>query len=77
MGMITFCEPVEESDAMECNGFGRYDERSHKCDCDHNYAGDFCQMCEDPEFEYPDCTGEMEAELMESLAYEAYMDERR
>jgi len=31
-------------------------------------------MCLHPEYEYPDCTGEMEAAMMDSLAYEGYLD---
>ena len=34
-------------------------------------------MCEDMNFEYPDCTGIMEADLMESMAYDAYNMQRR
>ena len=34
-------------------------------------------MCDDYNFEYPDCTGEMDASYMESLSFDAYDDMRR
>lgn len=62
---------------MECNGFGVYDKRRRACACEPGYGGDFCEHCEDASFEYPDCTGEMDAEYMESLAFEAFNQRRR
>ena len=62
---------------MECNGFGRYNKRSQTCDCEHGYAGNFCEMCDDIDFEYPDCTGLMDADLMYGDAYDSYNMQRR
>ena len=69
--------PDEGSDYLECNGFGTYNRHSQVCDCEEGYAGEFCEMCENAEFEYPDCTGELEAGYMESEAYDGFNARRR
>lgn len=73
----TVCVPNEFSDELECNGFGKFDKRRQVCECENYYAGHYCEMCEDPDFEYPDCTGEMEASFMESLSFDAFNSRRR
>ena len=73
----TVCVPQDDSDDMWCNGFGKYNQFNHECVCEQDYAGRFCEMCEDPDFEYPDCTGEFEAAYMDSLAFDSFQDRRR
>ena len=68
----TVCVPSEFSNELECNGFGQFDKRSQICRCEDYYAGHYCEMCEDPDFEYPDCTGEMDASFMNSLTLDAF-----
>lgn len=71
---FTVCVPDIHSDAVQCNGHGH--QRGHTCDCDHGFAGDHCEYCEDPRFEYPDCTGRALADAMDS-AHFAQMEKQR
>ena len=34
-------------------------------------------MCSDPDYEFPDCTDEMQAMYMESAAFDAFNEQRR
>ena len=77
LGEITVCVPEDDSDMMECNGFGHYNRNTGFCDCEHGYAGHYCEMCDDIDFEYPDCTGLMDEDLMDFDAYDAYNEQRR
>ena len=47
-------------------------ETPERWEADKDEYEAFCEMCDDMSFEYPDCTGIMEAELMYSMAYDGY-----
>lgn len=72
----TVCVPEEDSDAYMCNGFGHFNKHRQTCDCNDGFAGDFCEMCDNYEFEYPDCTGEMLASYMDSHIFDAFNRQR-
>lgn len=73
----TVCVPQADSDAFECNGFGKYDRNSHSCKCMTGFAGNFCEMCEDPDAEYPECGDEFESYFMESSVFDGFNQQRR
>jgi len=68
----TLCVPVAGSDEVMCNNYGRYDRGTSKCVCRAGFAGDYCEVCANPQFEYPDCSGAFDASLMDSSAYNAW-----
>ena len=68
----TVCAPKADSDAYECNGFGKYDRNSRVCKCMAGFAGDYCEMCEEPDAEYPECGDEYEALFMESSVFDGF-----
>ena len=59
-----------------CNNFGKFNSITKQCDCQSGYAGQFCDVCDHPSYEYPDCTGEFDADLMDSSAYNAFYQRR-
>lgn len=63
---------MEGSDDLMCNNFGKFNSHMGYCICNEGYAGQFCEACQNPNFEYPDCSGEFDADLMESSAYNAF-----
>ena len=62
----TVCVADSASDEVMCNNFGRYNSITKQCDCQSGYAGQFCDVCDHPSYEYPDCTGEFDADMMDS-----------
>ena len=68
---------MDDTDQFECNGFGTYDKKKRICKCATGYAGDNCEMCEDGEQEYPDCTDEFKAKDMDSDVFSGWGKQRR
>lgn len=73
----TVCVPIDDTDQFECNGFGTYNKKKKACKCVTGYAGDHCEMCEDGEQEFPDCTDEFKAKDMDSDIFDAWGKRRR
>jgi hypothetical protein len=74
---VTICEPIQSSDSLECNGFGVFRQSTGTCDCDHSYAGSYCERCEDERYEYPDCTGSVSSDTMKSADLRSTLQRRK
>lgn len=73
----TVCVPNSDSNEYECNGNGKYNTSTGRCDCHRDYAGLYCEMCSDPDYEYPECGDEYESLFMESSVFDAFNKQRR
>ena len=48
-----------------------------ECNCDHGYAGRFCDFCANPSFAYPDCEKEISAEIYDPELVHSFLARRR
>jgi len=72
----TICLADENSSKAACNGYGKLRSNKQSCECDSTHAGNFCEMCANMEYEYPDCSPESNSEVHNSESIRAYVERR-